>query len=172
MINIQNIDDNECFESCLARYLHTADHNPTKTRNVDKDFARKFDFKDIKFSVKIRDFHKTEKKNSINISALGYENQQSYSIYVSRNIFRRYVDLLLIEEESKMRYVLIKGFSTFMYDHTLNRGRKHFRYYYLQAFSPKEKVKYRINGCFKTNPKQRIKMTKNGEYVKFKNHER
>ena len=34
------------------------------------------------------------------------------------------VDLLLIGEESKRHYVLIKDFNTFMYDNTLIRGKK------------------------------------------------
>ena len=45
------------------------------------------------------------------------------------------VDLFLIGEERKRHYLLIKGFNTFMYDHTLHGGRKHFCQYYLQAFS-------------------------------------
>ena len=57
LINIQNID--ECFKCCLVRYLNPADHNPTK---ADKDFAKRLDFKDIKFPLKIRVIHKIEKK--------------------------------------------------------------------------------------------------------------
>ena len=34
--------------------------------------------------------------------------------------------LLLIGEESKRHYVLIKDFNTFMYDYTLHCARKHF----------------------------------------------
>ena len=44
-------------------------------------------------------------------------------------------DLSLIAEKCKRHYVLIKDFSTFKYDHTLYRGRKHFCRYCLQAFS-------------------------------------
>ena len=36
----------------------------------------------------------------------------------------KHVDLLLIEED-KRHYVLIKDFNTFTYDNTLHRGRKH-----------------------------------------------
>ena len=36
------------------------------------------------------------------------------------------VDLLLIEEEGKWYYVFIKDFNTFIYDHTLRRGKKTF----------------------------------------------
>ena len=58
LINIKNINDNECFKWCLVRYLHPADCNSARTRKVDKDFAIELDFKDLKFPVKIRDIHK------------------------------------------------------------------------------------------------------------------
>ena len=62
LINIQNIYDNECFKWCLVRYLNPGDHNPRRIIKVHKDFAKRLDFKGIKFPVKIRDIHKIEKK--------------------------------------------------------------------------------------------------------------
>ena len=56
LINNQNIDDNECFKWCLVRYLHPVNHYPARIRKV-KGFAREFDFKDIKFPVKIIDIY-------------------------------------------------------------------------------------------------------------------
>ena len=38
--------------------------------------------------------------------------------------------------------------------HTLNRGRKHFCRYCLQAFSTEEILKYHIKDCFRTNGKK------------------
>ena len=36
LINIQNINGNTCFEWCLVRYLHPADHHhPAKNENVN-----------------------------------------------------------------------------------------------------------------------------------------
>ena len=55
LINIQNIDDNECFKWCLVRYLNPADHHPARITKFDKDFAKKHDFEDIKFPIKISD---------------------------------------------------------------------------------------------------------------------
>ena len=62
LTNIKNIDDNECFKWCMVRYLNPADHNPRRITKADKDIAKRLDFKDIKFPVKIRDIHKIEKK--------------------------------------------------------------------------------------------------------------
>ena len=72
-------------------------------------------------------------------------------------------------EKDKLYYVLIKDFSTFMYDHhTFLYERKHFCHYYLQAFSTEEILKCHVKDCFKINGKQRIKKPKKSEYVRFK----
>ena len=78
MINIQSINDNECFKWCLVRYLHTIDHHQVIIRKVGKLYGDKLDFKDIKFPVKIRDIHKIEshqsmrQKNVVKINILIY----------------------------------------------------------------------------------------------------
>ena len=63
LINIQNIDDNGCFKWWIVWYLHSVDHNPKRFTKADKEIAKKLDFKDIKFPVKVADFLKIEKKN-------------------------------------------------------------------------------------------------------------
>ena len=35
LINIQNIDDNECFKWSLVRYLNPADHSPKIITRLD-----------------------------------------------------------------------------------------------------------------------------------------
>ena len=35
LINIQNIDDSECFKWCLVRYLNPADRNPIRITKPD-----------------------------------------------------------------------------------------------------------------------------------------
>ena len=80
---------------------------------ADKEFAKKLDFKDIKFPVKTRDIHKVEKKNSIGINGFGYENKENHPFYESnRCCEEKHVDLLLIGKERKRHYVLIKDFNT------------------------------------------------------------
>ena len=63
MINIQDIDGSECFKWYLVRYLNPADHHPARITKADKDIAKKLDFKDIKFPVKVKDIHKIEETN-------------------------------------------------------------------------------------------------------------
>ena len=92
LINVQNTVDSECSKCCLGRYLKPADHTLRRITEADKDFAKRLDFKDIKFPVKIRDIHKIEKRNSIGGSVFGYKNIQFMyqSNVVKENMLTRY----------------------------------------------------------------------------------
>ena len=46
LINIQNTDDNECFNWSLVRYLNPADHHPARITKDEKNFAKELDFKE------------------------------------------------------------------------------------------------------------------------------
>ena len=47
---------------CLFKYLNPANHYPTRITNTNNDSAKKLDFKDLKFPVKISDIYKIEEK--------------------------------------------------------------------------------------------------------------
>ena len=69
--------------------------------------------------MKIRDINKIEEKDYIGINVFSYENKEKHLIYVSNKCCEeRVADLLLIGEEGKRKYVLIKDFISFIYDHT------------------------------------------------------
>ena len=115
----------------IIQILKPCNWNPGRIIKPDKDFVKNQDFKNIKFSVKVSDIHKIEKKkkkkkkNSIWISVLGYENKEKHQIYVSQKFCEeKHVDLVLIEEKGKKHYVLIKDFNTFMHYYTLHCKKK------------------------------------------------
>ena len=82
----------------MIRCLNPVDHNPSRNTKADKDFAKIFNFKDIKFPVKIRYIHNIEKKNFISISVFGYENKVKY-LCIKKCYEDKHVDLLLIGKE-------------------------------------------------------------------------
>ena len=41
----------------FSRYLNPADRNSVRITKTNKDFAKKLDFKDVKFPIKSRDIH-------------------------------------------------------------------------------------------------------------------
>ena len=123
----------------MVRYLNPADCNPARITKADKEFVKKLDLKGTNVPVKIREIHKIEKKNCTGICYFGYENKEKHPIYVSKKCCEeKHVYLLLIDEEGKRHYVLIKNVNTFMYDHTLLDGKKICCCYYLQAFKAEE----------------------------------
>ena len=86
MINIENIDDNECFKWCLVRYLDRVDHNP---KGITK--AKELDFKDIIFPIKATDIQKFKKKKKKKIpSALVFLAMKirKHLIYISKNFVK------------------------------------------------------------------------------------
>ena len=78
----------------------------------------------------------------------------------------------MVEEKDKRHDVLTKNFNTFIYNQTLHYGKKHICLYCLQTFSTEGILKRRVKDYFKINGKQKIIISKKGEYVKFKNYER
>ena len=69
----------------MVRYLHPADHYTKRITKTGKDFAKRLDFRDIKFPGIVRHIHKIEKKSSIGIGVFGYENKEKHPNYVSKN---------------------------------------------------------------------------------------
>ena len=87
---------------CLVRYFNFANHRVTLTTKAYQDFAKRLDFKDIRFPVKARGIHKIGKKNSVRISVSGYVNKEKHPIYVSKQLCgEKYVDLSLKWEWQK-----------------------------------------------------------------------
>ena len=66
MIDIQNIDYNECFKWSIVRYLNQTDHNLRRIVDGAKNLLNNL-ILNAKFPVKIRGLQKIEKKNSIGI---------------------------------------------------------------------------------------------------------
>ena len=90
LINIQNIDDNECFKWSIVRYLNPANHHPARIKKAYKDFVKKLDFKDVEFPVKLRDIHKIhEKKNSIAISVLAMKIKKNIQSMYQKNVVKK-----------------------------------------------------------------------------------
>ena len=96
--------------------------------------------------------------NYIGVSILGYESKEKYPIYVSKNTFRRHVNLLLKEEEGERHFFFVVIVC----------------YYFVViiTFSTAEISKSHVNNRFKINGKQMIQIPQKDEYLRFKNYEK
>ena len=117
LINLQSQND-ECFRWAHIRHLNPQNKDPQRIKKSDKAFIQNIDYKGIEFPVTIKQINKIEKQNSININVFGYENKQPYPIYISKEQNGDCMNLLLITEETRTHYVLIKDFNKFMYNQT------------------------------------------------------
>jgi len=100
LINIKN-EDNECFRWCHIRHLNPQDKNPQRIKKTDKQYIENLDYSGIEFPVNVKHYNKIEKQNNINISIFGYEDQQPFPIYVSKEKFEDHMELLLITGEGE-----------------------------------------------------------------------
>ena len=81
------------------------------------------------------------------------------------------MNLLLITQEEKQHYVLIKDFNKLMYKKTKHHDRKQFCMHCLQCFSSENVLNNQKTNCISINGTQAIKMPEKGENIlKFNNH--
>ena len=67
--------------------------------------------------------------DNININVFGYEKQEPYPVYKSKEKFNDVLNLLLITKGKEQHYALIKDFNKFMHNQTKHKERKHFSMY-------------------------------------------
>ena len=84
------------------------------------------DYTNVTFPVAQKDYRKIEIMNNINISVFGYEKQEPYPVYISKEKFNDMLNLLLITKVKEQHYVIIKDFNKSMYNQTKHACRKHF----------------------------------------------
>ena len=87
-----------------------------------------------------------------------YENSLVYSVYVSNEKVKNYMDLLMKTGKNKSHYAYIKDFNKFIFNKAKCKNKKRFCKCCLQCFSSEIiLVKYKET-CLKINDKQTIKL--------------
>ena len=113
LTNIKNKDD-ECLRWCHIRHLNPQKKDPQRIKKENKRLIGGLNYEGIEFPVSQKEYNKIETQNSIRINVFGYEKEQPFPIHISKEMFEDQMNLLLITEDEKKRYVLIKDFNTFM----------------------------------------------------------
>ena len=169
LINMKNKDD-KCLRWCHIRHLNPQEKDPQRIKKEDKKMVNELNYDGIEFPVSQKHYNKVEKQNNIRINVFGYEKGQPFPIHISKETFEDQMNLLLITEDEKKHYVLIKDFNAFMYNQSKHKERKHFCMYCLQCFSSERILANHVNNCLTINGAQAINMPKQGENIlKFNN---
>ena len=127
LINIQNVD-NEFFRWCLVGYLNPVTKNVAKIRNVDRTFAKQFNFKGgLKFLFHKKDY--TKLKNKIIFSLIVWlwkQNTIPYLCFKAGFFEKQFVTVvkyyylflllstIIVCYYCKICIMLIKDFNKFM----------------------------------------------------------
>ena len=184
LINIKT-KDQKCFLWCHIRHINLSKEHARKMRKVvkklvkhitnpeeitqeDKELISNLDYDGIEFPVQEKDFSKIEVKNNICINVFGYENELVFPIYVSDQKFEDSMDLLLLFDDDKSRYVYIKDFDRFMFHKTKNKNKKWFCKSCLECFSSKNVLTKHKEDCLIINGEQSVKLEE--ETIEFENY--
>ena len=73
----------------ILKFLNSADHNPRTITKADEDFTKRLDFKDIKFSVKIRDIHKIAKNSLLALAFLVMKIRKNIQSMYQNNVAKK-----------------------------------------------------------------------------------
>lgn len=107
LINIQNVD-NECFRWCLVRYLNPVTKNVAKIRNVDRTFAKQFNFKgSLKFLFNKKDYTKLKNKIIFSLIVWLWKQNTIPYLYFKAGFFEKQVNLLLLSNTITYSYYWI-----------------------------------------------------------------
>ena len=91
-----------------------------------------------------------------------------FPIYVSDQKFEDSMDLLLLFDDDKSRYVYIKDFDRFMFHKTKNKNKKWFCKSCLECFSSKNVLTKHKEDCLIINGEQSVKLEE--ETIEFENY--
>ena len=168
LINLKN-KDNECFKWCHIRFINPTNSHPERINIKDNEIAKTLDYRGINFPMKVRDYEIIEEKFNINVNVFRYNDEIS-PLYVSKKFNEQELNIILISNEEKSHYVLIKGFNILMHSKTKHKDRKHFCMSYLKNFTIKEILNNHRETCLSINVTQ-IAIYETG-IIKFKNFDK
>ena len=97
-----------------------------------------------------------------------YENETVFPIYVSDQKLADSMNLLLLIDDDKSRYVYIKDFDRFMFHKTKNKNKKWFCKSCLQCFSSENVLIKHKENCLSINGKQSVILEKG--IIEFENY--
>ena len=116
IINLQNKDDHLCFKWCITRAMNPVEKAQERITEKLKKQSTLFNWDGVEFPVAVNEstYRRFEKKNNVSVNVFGYENEEVYPLYVSKEAGAKFVDLLLISDGEKSHYCWIKNFNRLM----------------------------------------------------------
>ena len=171
VINIKNEDD-KCIVWSILAQLHPAASNVCLV-NQYRRYEQELDMRGVAFPTPIRDVQKIENNNdTLSINVFGYDGEDGIvPLYRTKQVKNQHVNLLLIKDEQKSHYCLIKNFSRLM----SHRSRYEHQHFYcfncLHAFTRQNLLDSHTEMCYNQKP-QKVEFPKKVTSIKFNNDQK
>jgi hypothetical protein len=162
LINIENMDDNECFRWCHVRHLKPKKQKANKITKPDRKFAETLNYKGIDFPVRIDDIPKIERANEIRITVIMLKGEKMFfPRYTSKFDYKDHMELLLVEDdEGNTHYVLVRDVSMLLSSLHKTQHRTYYCLGCLNGFNSQERLDELIETCREVNGTQKTVMPK------------
>ena len=168
VINMKN-EDNQCFKWCVTRALNPVKKNAERISKVLRMQADELNWEGLKFPMELKEISRFETLNEVNVNVFGFENLV-YPLRISDANHKKCVNLLLINENEKKHYCIIKDMSRLLSSQkSKNEHKKFFCLRCLNGFGSQTLLDSHEELC-RENEVVRIKMPKEGSFVKFRNN--
>ena len=168
IINMKN-NDNECFKWCVTRALFPADKHPERIDKNLRENSKRLNWNGLKFPIDVKQITHFEKSNqNISINVFGFQ-EVVYPLKIFKAPERQHqINLLLIADEEKKHYCLIKDMSKLLSSQiTKHNGSIHICLRCLNAFQTNEKLEKHKEIC---QNNEFIVMPNEETFIEFKNH--
>ena len=167
VINLNN-KDNQCFKWAVTRAQHPAKDHPKRIDPKLIKASEELNWDGITFPVDLKQIDRFEKQNdSLSINVFGYANLV-YPLRISKFDREKQVDLLLVSDEDKQHYCLIKSMSRLLSMQTSKHKEKCFICRRcLNSFNSEGSLAKHTDYC-SSHEAIKIEMPQEGSVLKFK----
>ena len=170
LINIKN-NDNKCFSWSILAALHPAKSNLNNMSNYKK-YEHELNMQGLHFPITLKQINKFEKNNNLSINVFGYEKEKIYPLHITSNRdgSASHINLLLLHNNDKSHYVLIKSLNRLLAEYHPSYNKRYVCIYCLRACTSEQVLKNHIEYC-KSFGIQRVKLPIEGKNIlKFTEH--
>jgi hypothetical protein len=172
IINPQNKEDDECFKWVVTRALNPVEKNQEVITKQLRGQAEKLNWNNIKFPVSLKDIDKFEEQNpNISVNVFGYETFV-YPLRISKYDRENIINTLLISDDTKQHYCLIKNMSRLLASQATKKHQE--RHYCLRCLNgfPSKASLNKHKECCSSREAVKIELPKKGTVQSFKNYNR
>ena len=167
-VDLLLISDNQCFKWSVTRGIHPCEDHPERITKDLKLLVEKLNWDGITFPAALNQIGKFEKQNpTISVNVFEYKISV-YPLRISEHEREKQVDLLLVSDEDKQHYCLIKSMSRLLSNQASKHGHvMHFCRRCLNPFNSEGSLAKHTDYC-SSHEAIKIEMPQEGSVLKFK----